>query len=57
MAQVARESEAVACGVTNTEEERHYTWLEDYLERLEGKEARHGYYENYLACEHYTEVA
>jgi hypothetical protein len=25
-------------------EERHYSWLEDYLERLESKEARAEYY-------------
>ena len=26
------------------EEDRHYTWLEDYLATLEGKEAREEYY-------------
>jgi cold shock protein len=26
------------------DEERHYAWREDCLERLEGKEARHEYY-------------
>jgi uncharacterized membrane protein YqaE (UPF0057 family)/cold shock CspA family protein len=26
------------------EEKRHYSWREDSLERLEGKEARHEYY-------------
>jgi hypothetical protein len=25
-------------------EERHYYWLESYMERLEGKEARQEYY-------------
>ena len=30
---------------TRTLENKHrYSWLEDYLERLEGKEARHEYY-------------
>jgi hypothetical protein len=29
-----------ACEKTNVQEERHYySWLEDYLERLENKEA------------------
>ena len=27
------------------EEKRHYSWRDDCLERLEGKEARHEYYE------------
>jgi hypothetical protein len=27
-----------------SEEDRHYTWLEDYLATLEGKEAREEYY-------------
>ncbi len=57
MAKVVRESEALTRGVTHTEEERHYTWLEDYLERLEGKEARRGYYKSYLAYGYYSEVA
>ena len=26
------------------EEDRGYSWLEDYLARLDGKEARQGYY-------------
>ena len=26
------------------EEDRHYSWLEDYLATLEGKEAREEYY-------------
>jgi hypothetical protein len=42
-----REPEAVARGyweVRNPEEERRYSWLEDCLEWLEGKEARQEYY-------------
>jgi hypothetical protein len=27
-----------------SEEDRHYTWLEDYLATLEGREAREEYY-------------
>ena len=27
-----------------SEEDRHYSWLEDYLATLEGKEAREEYY-------------
>jgi hypothetical protein len=30
--------------VTRSEENRRYSWLEDYLERLDGKEARWKYY-------------
>lgn len=30
----------------------HYTWLEDYLARLDGKEARREYYERYYASWH-----
>lgn len=53
MSRAARESEASVHGA----EERPYTWLEDYLERLEGKEARLGYYEYYPAHEYYSEAA
>lgn len=45
---------ALECGVcggrlviaarTAARHEHRYSWLEDYLERLEGKEARHKYY-------------
>ncbi len=30
--------------VTRSEENRRYSWLEDYIERLDGKEARWKYY-------------
>src|SRR5919199_2455942 len=32
-------------------EYRHYSWLEDYLERLEGKEAYRGFQDCYLGLE------
>ena len=33
-------SNVATCGKIHTEEKcRYYSWLEDYLERLEGKEA------------------
>jgi aminoglycoside phosphotransferase family enzyme len=32
----------------------HYSWLQDYLARLDGKEARREYYERYYASWHET---
>ena len=57
MARTVGESEAMACNIIPAEEERPYTWLEDYLERLEGREARQGYYEGYPTCESFPEAA
>ena len=31
-------------GARSSEEEHRYSWLEEFLEQLEGKEARHKYY-------------
>jgi hypothetical protein len=44
---------------THAEEERHYySWLEDYLERLEGKEAFRAFQDSYGSMpEYYALVA
>ena len=34
--------------------DHYYSWLEDYLARLDGKEARQEYYERYYAAWHET---
>jgi hypothetical protein len=52
-------TDATDCTKTHTEDEgRHYSWLEDYLEGLEGKEAYREFQER---CEdmpeYYTLVA
>jgi hypothetical protein len=44
---------AVARGVTCDEEEEHccyYSWLEDYFERLEGKDAYREFQEHHLGA-------
>lgn len=55
MIKTVRES-AAAHGV-HSEAECPYTWLEDHLERLEGKEARQEFYEHYFSYEYYSEAA
>ena len=48
-----------ACDNTRAEEGRHcYSWLEDYLQRLEGKEAYREFQERYYGTpEYYALVA
>ena len=48
-----------ACDKTHAGEGRHYySWLEDYLERLEGKEAYREFQERYYGTpEYYALVA
>jgi hypothetical protein len=49
-----------ACEKTPAAEERHhyYTWLEDYLERLEGKEAFRAFQDSHGSMpEYYALVA
>jgi hypothetical protein len=57
MGNIAPGSKTTAYDDTRVEEERPYTWLEDYLDRLEGKEVRWKYYECYDTCEHRTVAA
>jgi hypothetical protein len=40
----AVETEGRRARTGGSEENRHYSWLEDYLATLEGKEAREEYY-------------
>jgi hypothetical protein len=55
---VAPGSDTTAYEDPQAEGERHYTWLEDYLERLAGKDDYREFQERYYGTpEYYTIVA
>jgi hypothetical protein len=58
MANAGKESEAAAYAATHndTEGERLYTWLEDYLERFEGKDAYREFQERYYRMSEYYAI-
>jgi len=43
-------TEAACKNARHEEEQSPHSWLEDYLDRLEGKEAREEYYDSYEYC-------
>jgi hypothetical protein len=47
MGSVAQGSDTTACEGAHTEEARRYTWLEDYLDRLVGKDDCREFQEHY----------
>ena len=47
---VVRDTETASKNAQLEEECRPYSWLKDYLERLEGQEAREEYYSLYEHC-------
>jgi hypothetical protein len=58
MADSPKVSQGIACDNTHTKGEYLYGWLEDCLERLEGKDAYRGFQERYYGTpEYYTLVA
>lgn len=57
MGNMAPRSETMPCD-TRLEEERSYTWLEGYLERLDGKDAYREFQERFYGTpEYYALVA
>ncbi len=54
MTNIAAKSRMVASNKAHAEEEcRYYSWLEDYLERLEGKEAYREFQERHYGSHKY----